>query len=221
MNLERVIHKAKNIEQYATLDDLKEPVRMDRRHVPWSGLPFIKVVKARGHLYWYFVTSRDENGARDIVPLPHFEDSRFETAYRAMLAAKFADHDLARAAEEAIARVDRRRVYFITGDGLPIKIGMSHQPSVRLAEIQIAHWATLEIAAIAPGGADLEREYHARFAPHRLRGEWFARVPEIEAEIDRLRALGPQNEVIVPPRSLLASDAERAQLGLFEAGAAA
>lgn len=33
---------------------------------------------------------------------------------------------------------------------------------------------------------DAERDYHARFAAHRLRGEWFAPHPDILAEIEHL-----------------------------------
>ena len=37
--------------------------------------------------------------------------------------------------------------------------------------------------------ADVEKEYHPRFAEHRLHGEWFHPHPDILAEIDRLNRL--------------------------------
>ena len=32
-----------------------------------------------------------------------------------------------------------------------------------------------------------EQAYHRKFRNHHMRGEWFERCPEIEAEIERLR----------------------------------
>lgn len=79
-------------------------------------------------------------------------------------------------------------VYFIRGEGTPIKIGFSHQPNERLAILQTAHWCRLSIVAKAEGSLADEREYHDRFAAHRLHGEWFAPHPDILAEIERLNA---------------------------------
>jgi hypothetical protein len=39
---------------------------------------------------------------------------------------------------------------------------------------------------VTAGGLHVELEYHQRFRAHHLRGEWFERCPEIEAEIERL-----------------------------------
>lgn len=83
-------------------------------------------------------------------------------------------------------RDGRTYVYFIGGDDTPIKIGFSAAPFERLSILQTAHWVRLRILGKIVGTLDDEREYHARFAGHRLEGEWFARHPDILTEIDRL-----------------------------------
>lgn len=78
-------------------------------------------------------------------------------------------------------------VYFIqVGEGGPIKIGIAQNPQARLSSLQTGHHDTLFIRAIGHGGAEQERAYHATFAQHRLRGEWFEPHADILAEIERL-----------------------------------
>lgn len=77
-------------------------------------------------------------------------------------------------------------VYFIAAQSGPIKIGMAANPKARLAGLQTSHHERLELLATCRGGANQERLYHYQFKEHRLKGEWFKRVPEIEAEIARL-----------------------------------
>lgn len=84
-------------------------------------------------------------------------------------------------------RDGRCYVYFISGAGTPIKIGMSNAPYERLAALQTAHWARLEILALMEGGIDLEVEMHRCFAALRLEGEWFARAPKLERHIEWVR----------------------------------
>jgi hypothetical protein len=82
--------------------------------------------------------------------------------------------------------VDGALVYFIgAGDG-PIKIGMSDDPRKRLRTLQTSHHQPLAILAVCEGGRVREGEYHRTFARHRLNGEWFARHPDILAEIASL-----------------------------------
>lgn len=80
-----------------------------------------------------------------------------------------------------------RRCYFIGGDEGLIKIGYSYSPEERLKALQLGSPIELRILATAPGGAARERAYHDQFAAMRVRGEWFERAPEIEAEIARLQ----------------------------------
>ena len=85
-------------------------------------------------------------------------------------------------------------VYFVGGADGPIKIGATKAPLERLATFQIGSPVKLKIHALAHGGYDLEREYHARFAGHRLHGEWFEPHPDILAEIARLTPREPELE---------------------------
>lgn len=82
-------------------------------------------------------------------------------------------------------RVWATAVYFIRSPQ-GIKIGMSNNPEGRLRVLQTGHTEPLELLAFTEGGKDLEREYHTRFAAHRLAGEWFAPHPDILAEIERV-----------------------------------
>lgn len=78
--------------------------------------------------------------------------------------------------------------YFIGGDVGGIKIGASTAPAERLGAFQLQSPIRLELLAVCDGGLKAEREYHLRFAAHRLHGEWFERHPDILAEIERLAA---------------------------------
>lgn len=80
-----------------------------------------------------------------------------------------------------------RTCYFIGGDHGLIKIGYSYNPHERLKALQLGSPVDLRVLATAPGGAARERAYHDQFAEARVRGEWFSRTPEIEAEIARLQ----------------------------------
>lgn len=80
----------------------------------------------------------------------------------------------------------KRFIYFIGADSGPVKIGYSVNPKVRMRQLQAASPRRLKILAQVIGEPEDERAYHARFAAHRLHGEWFERHPDILAEIDRL-----------------------------------
>lgn len=77
-------------------------------------------------------------------------------------------------------------VYFIKSQAA-IKIGVSYNPKKRLKAIQTGHADRLELIAWCGGDETVEREYHRRFAAHRLHGEWFSPHPDILAEITRLQ----------------------------------
>lgn len=79
-------------------------------------------------------------------------------------------------------------VYFIHSASGGIKIGTAIDVSKRLKGLQTAHPVKLELLAQTTGGRAVEQAYHARFAEHRLHGEWFAPHPDILAEIERLSA---------------------------------
>ena len=65
-------------------------------------------------------------------------------------------------------------VYAIGPEGLSIvKIGLATNVTERLRYLQTAHYLTLTLRWTTPGLRELEQELHVRFAPLRLRGEWF------------------------------------------------
>jgi hypothetical protein len=77
-------------------------------------------------------------------------------------------------------------IYFVGPVDGPIKIGWASRINVRLRDLRMANAFPLSLWASVSGAPSLEREYHKRFAAHRLHGEWFDRHPDILAEIDRL-----------------------------------
>lgn len=80
-------------------------------------------------------------------------------------------------------------LYFIGAEVGPIKIGVAGEPRQRLRQLQTANPYKLHLLAVLPYGGLQEGEYHARFAAHRLEGEWFERHPDILNEIERLRSV--------------------------------
>lgn len=90
---------------------------------------------------------------------------------------------------DRLAELDRhkhRHVYFIGTRETAIKIGVTGSVKTRFDTLQAHSPVKLEILATRRGGEFLETAYHARFAAHRLHGEWFSPHPDILAEIDRL-----------------------------------
>jgi hypothetical protein len=79
-------------------------------------------------------------------------------------------------------------IYFVGPIGGPIKIGFASRLEFRLKDLRTMNALPLVVHATADGPPSLEREYHKRFAVHRLHGEWFTPHPDILAEIKRLNA---------------------------------
>lgn len=72
-------------------------------------------------------------------------------------------------------------VYFITARDIGrVKIGCAKNVRARLATLQTASSLELKLEATLSGYTEVERELHARFAQHKIRGEWFALVGEID-----------------------------------------
>lgn len=73
-------------------------------------------------------------------------------------------------------------VYAI-GNAEVLKIGWtSRHPCAengRLAQLQTANHTALELLGMFAGTQAEEHALHLRFAPHRVRGEWFKAIPEI------------------------------------------
>lgn len=83
-------------------------------------------------------------------------------------------------------RILEGTTYFVGPEGGPIKIGFASRLEYRLKDLRTMNAYPLVVHAKVFGPLTLERAYHARFAAHRLHGEWFAPHPDILAEIERL-----------------------------------
>lgn len=72
-------------------------------------------------------------------------------------------------------------IYFIEIAGRePIKIGFTTRtPAQRLSQLQVAHPLRLRLLGACDGDREMEKVLHERFAPYRIRGEWYERAPEI------------------------------------------
>ena len=96
-------------------------------------------------------------------------------------------------------------VYFITARQVgKVKIGCAYDPHVRLEKLQAASPVELTIEALMRGSHQEERALHARFAAHRLHGEWFDLAPEIELMIATFpapkRLTKAEMAALMPPR---------------------
>ncbi len=73
-----------------------------------------------------------------------------------------------------MSKQDKQRVYFIqSGDGGPIKIGTSKNPSARLKTLQVATAETLVLLGSIKGNHLTERQWHNDHKAHKITGEWF------------------------------------------------
>lgn len=65
-------------------------------------------------------------------------------------------------------------VYLIGASDSPlVKIGYSHSPERRLADLQSGSPLKLALLATWPGGQEMEARLHVCFAEERKHGEWF------------------------------------------------
>lgn len=97
--------------------------------------------------------------------------------------------------EADLADAGRHRlVYFIGPVDGPVKIGVAGCVKSRHRDLQIGSPVILHVWATCHGSDNKEAAYHFQFAEYRMHGEWFQRVPEIEAEIERLNATQPKEQ---------------------------
>lgn len=78
-------------------------------------------------------------------------------------------------------------VYFVQADCGPIKIGTTGNIEWRLKTLEGQSPVPVKLLATTSGQRLDEYAYHARFAAHRLHGEWFSPHPDLLAEIARLQ----------------------------------
>jgi hypothetical protein len=91
--------------------------------------------------------------------------------------------------------------YFFATDGGLVKIGYSTSVWQRLSAVRPQTIYNTILAATARGGWAREKHYHRMFAEHREFGEWFRLHDDIIAEIERLRAVNPDD-----PTGMIAHD---------------
>lgn len=87
-------------------------------------------------------------------------------------------------------------VYFISTKqdaSYPVKIGRSTNflAANRMRQLQVGSPFRLEFFGAVIGGRNDELALHALFSPHHLRGEWFARSPELLTLIEQAREDNP------------------------------
>jgi hypothetical protein len=79
-------------------------------------------------------------------------------------------------------RVHDRIIYVVQfGAGTPLKIGSTSDIGARLSKMSVDHYHEPSMLYLAHGGFKEERALHARFAKHRVRGEWYRPDPEMLA----------------------------------------
>jgi hypothetical protein len=103
-------------------------------------------------------------------------------------------------------RTDSRDVYFVqAGPAGLIKIGVSADVERRLAGLRTHSPVPLSLLGVWPSaGKSGEQQLHARFAAHRLHGEWFQPSPDLLAHIAEVASgdplSGPQSGELPPPK---------------------
>lgn len=89
-----------------------------------------------------------------------------------------------RAPEKMATRVSLSQSIYFVSDGLGhIKIGHARDVASRVTKLQTANSTPLCVIGTMPGGISDEKALHAKFASHRIRGEWFMPAPELLAYI--------------------------------------
>lgn len=76
-------------------------------------------------------------------------------------------------------------IYFVRQDRTDlVKIGYTYSdPSRRLSDLQTGQADPLRLMGLADGDEVTERNWHARFASSRVRGEWFRLTPPLACSI--------------------------------------
>lgn len=82
---------------------------------------------------------------------------------------------------------NREQVYFVSFTDGPIKIGKAVNMRSRLNTLQCCSPFELEVLGLVYGSRGHEKLIHSMFKKFRIRGEWYARAPEV---LDYIRAWG-------------------------------
>lgn len=139
-------------------------------------------VTAKGHTYYYHrITGRrlpsDPRSAAFLMAVA--EETAKTEAMASAASRRKRDHP------------ELNNVYFIEATSGRIKIGVAGSVKQRMVSIQNAHDGRLKLMASMPGGYEMERQLHRRFASARVSGEWFEPTPELLAYIDGVLQMPP------------------------------
>ena len=100
-------------------------------------------------------------------------------------------HDAREAPPSTVKRPKFRKraqlVYFIRR-GSAVKIGVSHNPARRMADMATSNHGKLELLSTMKGGSKREQALHRKFAAHHIKGEWYKLVPQIAEYIRKHRS---------------------------------
>lgn len=78
-------------------------------------------------------------------------------------------------------------VYFVADKQRGVvKIGFSVEPMDRMATLQIGSPNKLEMLAAVKGTIQTERQFHRRFAQHRVNGEWFRLTGDLATFVESI-----------------------------------
>ena len=86
----------------------------------------------------------------------------------------------------------------IAAEGKPVKIGLAQSVKARMWNLQVSCPFPMILLASVPINREVERFVHQHLEPFRMRGEWFARTPEVDAVIDAIA--NDRVEALVIPR---------------------
>lgn len=80
-------------------------------------------------------------------------------------------------------------IYVLRSDNL-MKIGFTDDLRQRVQSIIATVPVPVEFVGAMPGGREVERHLHDRFASHRFSGEWFVETPEMRSAFDLILTPG-------------------------------
>lgn len=94
-------------------------------------------------------------------------------------------------------------VYFIGAVGGPIKIGRALDPKARRRDLQVGSDRQLLLLATIPGGREMEKTLHRRFAASHVRGEYYLASPDLLMLVwEAAAGRAPPNITLPPPSRL-------------------
>ncbi len=137
--------------------------------MPRPRLPHLQKETTRhGRIVWYFRRGKEKRIRLDAA----FGSAEFLEAYKAAEAGNQLPKKPRRIEKRVSSKQSASVVYFALAGDL-VKIGVTTNPTDRLAALSTTSAVDLSLIKTIPGDVRLERELHQRFSDLRVRGEWF------------------------------------------------